>query len=394
MGRKIFVNYRRDDAPGDARGVHAALAAEFGRSNVFMDVDNLTAGQRFDKELMKALRSCDIFVAIIGPGWMESLIARNYSKGLDHVREEIREALQSGIAVIPVCIGHDGRMPSLPRPDDLPSDIRNLVLHQKHDIRHEHFARDMAELVTAIRNLRGGEPRGMSWSWFAWAAALCLVVGTILAFQTELSRFWRAGAKQSDQTAANSSTSPAQKSDLERAWIFIQQTDDPARLEAFLQQFGDSAYAPIVRARLQELQQMQRPAPPASIPPRTPTRSFNDIRETLYQTIMTHLATRTAGGSDDSVSQHYRDLRNPKAMAICIDWVATTPETLNGGQRTASYRSTGSCGEFVGGCARRVLETCQERGTCRTRGQKCALIDVNGRNAIEVREAWLKRHAR
>ena len=51
---QIFVNYRRDGAAGDAHGVHDGLAAKFGEPNVFMDVDNLRPGQRFDVELAKA----------------------------------------------------------------------------------------------------------------------------------------------------------------------------------------------------------------------------------------------------------------------------------------------------------------------------------------------------
>ena len=392
MAGKIFVSYRRDDAPGDARGVHDGLASKFGRSNVFMDVDNLMAGQRFDKELRNALQSCDVFIAVIGPNWMDSLAARTRDRARDYVREEIGEALGSGIVVIPVCVGSDGRMPALPRPEDLPPDIRNLSLFQKHNIRHEHFTRDMSELVTAIRNLRGRQPRALPLLWFALAAAVCLAIGSIVAFQTDLSRLWRPGAKHPNQTVVNSSTSPAQKSDLERAWLFIQQTDDPARLEAFLQQFGDTAYAPIVRARLQELKQAPQLTPPGRA---TPTaRSHDQILEALYQTVMTYFATRKARGSDDSISQHYRDLRNPKAMAICIDWAATTPDVLNRGQRTASYRSAVSCGELVGGCAGRVLEMCEERGTCKTLGQECLVVDVNGRNAIDAKKSWLRKHAR
>ena len=60
MPGKIFVNYRRDDVPGDARGVRDGMAAKFGKANVFMDVDNLLVGQRFDVELAKALDACDI----------------------------------------------------------------------------------------------------------------------------------------------------------------------------------------------------------------------------------------------------------------------------------------------------------------------------------------------
>jgi hypothetical protein len=37
MPGKIFVNYRRDDAAGDARGGRDGLAAKFGEPNVFMD---------------------------------------------------------------------------------------------------------------------------------------------------------------------------------------------------------------------------------------------------------------------------------------------------------------------------------------------------------------------
>jgi hypothetical protein len=66
MAAKIFVSYRREDAPGDARGVHDGLVRVFGRANVFMDVDNLLAGQRFDKELERALGQCDVLIAVIG----------------------------------------------------------------------------------------------------------------------------------------------------------------------------------------------------------------------------------------------------------------------------------------------------------------------------------------
>ena len=52
---KIFVNYRRDDERAVAARVRDRLAATFGDANVFMDVDHLLAGQRFDQELEKAL---------------------------------------------------------------------------------------------------------------------------------------------------------------------------------------------------------------------------------------------------------------------------------------------------------------------------------------------------
>jgi Caspase domain/Sel1 repeat len=62
--------------------------------------------------------------------------------------------------------------------------------------------------------------------------------------------------------AGNSASAPApgaqaDRSELERAWAFIKETEDQARLEAFIRQFGDSAYAPMARARLEELKKKQ-----------------------------------------------------------------------------------------------------------------------------------------
>jgi hypothetical protein len=45
------------------------------------------------------------------------------------------------MVVIPVLVDRAG----LPRGDALPEDMRELVLHQKHDISHEPFGRDVEE---------------------------------------------------------------------------------------------------------------------------------------------------------------------------------------------------------------------------------------------------------
>ncbi|MGE0629435.1 MAG: toll/interleukin-1 receptor domain-containing protein, partial [Hyphomicrobiaceae bacterium] len=91
MPGRIFISYRRDDVPGDARGLRDGLSSRFGKSSIFMDVDNLLAGQRFDEELARALASCDVFIAVIGPRWMEQLKAREGTGERDYVREEIAE---------------------------------------------------------------------------------------------------------------------------------------------------------------------------------------------------------------------------------------------------------------------------------------------------------------
>src|SRR5262249_41131841 len=82
---KIFVNYRRDDARDIAARIRDRLAAKFGDANIFMDVDNLLAGQRFDKEPQKALGETDVFLAVIGSRWLELLAERQGSGERDYV---------------------------------------------------------------------------------------------------------------------------------------------------------------------------------------------------------------------------------------------------------------------------------------------------------------------
>src|SRR5262249_13069055 len=110
-----------------AARVRDRLAATFGNANVFMDVDNLMAGQRFDRELEKALAQTDVFLAVIGPRWMDLFRERQTSDERDYVHDEIAGALKRGITVIPVMV----QQTPLPRADALPEDIRELVLHQK-----------------------------------------------------------------------------------------------------------------------------------------------------------------------------------------------------------------------------------------------------------------------
>ena len=197
MPSSIFVNYRRDDAPGDARGVRDALAAKFGKSKVFMDVDNLLIGQRFDVELGKALDNCDVLVSVIGPRWMELLRERVSSGQRDYVREEIAAALRRRIFVIPVRVGRDGRMPPFPGPAELPEDIRDLVLHQKLDVAHERFGRDAAELIQGIIAVRrsatarrSSVAAAMPWGWIGATAVSAIAIAYVAAYQLSVSVWW------------------------------------------------------------------------------------------------------------------------------------------------------------------------------------------------------------
>ena len=180
---KIFVSYRRDDAPGDARGIYERLGRSFGEGKVFMDVDQLLAGQRFDRELDKALAECDVLIAVIGSRWMDLLSEYTQHGKRDYVRDEIAAALQRDIIVIPVMMGREANMPLLPRAQDLPENIRDLVLYQKHNIAHESFGRDATHLIAALQSLLRARRGPRRWRALAVAGLSGLAVtGVLLAY--------------------------------------------------------------------------------------------------------------------------------------------------------------------------------------------------------------------
>lgn len=121
----VFISYRRDDSGVEARRVADDLRRKFGYNQVFLDVDDIDPGVRFEEVIDARLAEIDAFVPIIGPDWVS---ARDHQGRLrlfdqhDHVRQEIAHALSSGVAVVPVLV--DGAM--MPREDQLPPDLQSL----------------------------------------------------------------------------------------------------------------------------------------------------------------------------------------------------------------------------------------------------------------------------
>ena len=221
MAGKVFISYRHEDDPSAAARVRDALAASFGKTNIFMDVDSLLAGQRFDEELSKALATCDVLIVIMGLRWMDLLKSKNVMSGArDYVRVEIAQALKRKIVVVPVRVGREGQLPPLPRAKDLPADISDLVQFQMHDVLHEHFGRDIAELVkdiTQVRRFRRPESKfsRVPWSWISATAAGALAI-SLLFHASGLPRLWTPQA-----TASDIETQPDSPGLENRGWLGV-----------------------------------------------------------------------------------------------------------------------------------------------------------------------------
>ena len=173
MPHKIFISYRRQDSGANALGIGQYLEHEFGRKNVFIDVD-MRAGSKFPAVLEERLAECKVLLVLIGSDWLNSKDdegRRRLDNPDDWVRLEIARALKRDITVIPVRVNGA----ELPAKASLPVDIRGLLDHQATSVTLAGFRNEMAGLVRDIRSIPGGG----SWRSIAIGAALAVLLVTI-----------------------------------------------------------------------------------------------------------------------------------------------------------------------------------------------------------------------
>ncbi len=146
---RIFISYRRTDAPHIAGRLFDRLHARFGAGNVFMDVDSIEPGLDFGEVIAKAVGSCDVLLAVIGDHWFDAVDEhgrRRLDDPDDMVVLEIATALERGIRVVPVLVG---RAPP-PRRSDLPDVLAPLARRQGVRLDHVTFGNDVMALITAL----------------------------------------------------------------------------------------------------------------------------------------------------------------------------------------------------------------------------------------------------
>jgi hypothetical protein len=129
-----------------------------GKDSVFMDVDSIALGQDFRRILHERLESCDLMLALIGPGWLDAKDAaghRRLENATDLVRQEIAAALKRNIPVTPVLV-QGAQMPS---PDRLPDDIKDLVYRNGFELGHSTWESDVTEMVKRLGLGRESPPQ-------------------------------------------------------------------------------------------------------------------------------------------------------------------------------------------------------------------------------------------
>lgn len=174
---QVFINYRRDDSIGTAGRLHDRLVNALGKTSVFMDTEHIPAGADFVEHLKKQVRASKVFLVLIGPDWLNasnSAGERRLDDPDDFVVSEIVEALDRDIVVIPVLV--DGAV--MPRPEQLPDQIRRLVRRNAIEIRNANFTRDCDALIEQVRTATRGTPDG---HWAHRGSRRLLMAAALLA---------------------------------------------------------------------------------------------------------------------------------------------------------------------------------------------------------------------
>jgi Effector-associated domain 2/TIR domain len=153
----VFINYRAVDNPLGAAGIHDGLVRRFGQDRVFRDCVSLQAGKRYPAAIREALATAEIVVAVIGPQWLtlrdDQTGLRLIDRSRDWVRWELAQAIQRQIHVLPVLLADTPANATLPKPSELPDDIKALALIQAFEFSQRRFGEDLDRLVVTLIKL-------------------------------------------------------------------------------------------------------------------------------------------------------------------------------------------------------------------------------------------------
>jgi WD40 repeat protein len=145
----VFISYRRQESRHLAGRLYDRLVVHFGNGRVFMDVDDIQPGVDFAEAINRALSTCKVLLAVIGPHWLTATDEdgrRRLDDPDDLVCLEIATALDRGIRVIPILI--DGA--AMPHRQELPDRLAGLARRNAFSLRHESFSSDFDRLLPEI----------------------------------------------------------------------------------------------------------------------------------------------------------------------------------------------------------------------------------------------------
>lgn len=114
-----------------------------------MDVAAIEPGRDFRKAIDQSVATCSVLLAVIGLEWLDlkdSQGTRRLDDVNDFVRIELASALRRDIPVIPVLV----RGARMPRPEQLPEDLKELAFRNALELTHSRWKTDLQVLIDAV----------------------------------------------------------------------------------------------------------------------------------------------------------------------------------------------------------------------------------------------------
>jgi hypothetical protein len=133
---RIFINYRKDDTEDAVDSLYKYLIRYFDPKKIFRDKEGIPGGAEYEKDIMAAVGSSDVFLAVIGPAWLtikDKEGQRRLDNPSDLLRREIERALETNsVTVMPLL--HKTPMPAAA---DLPTTMTEFAKRQARQLRSE-----------------------------------------------------------------------------------------------------------------------------------------------------------------------------------------------------------------------------------------------------------------
>jgi hypothetical protein len=152
---RVFNSYRRQETAPYARLLREELSRRLGSQQVFMDVDSIEVGVDFTEAIERAVSSCEVLIALVGPQWLAVTDAEGQPRlndPDDAVRLEIEAALTRNIRVIPVLVDNT----PMPRRQQLPESLVPLTRRNALELTHSRYAYDIGRLLEVVERVVGG----------------------------------------------------------------------------------------------------------------------------------------------------------------------------------------------------------------------------------------------
>ncbi|MDL4816024.1 toll/interleukin-1 receptor domain-containing protein [Actinomadura opuntiae] len=178
----IFINYRSGDDAYAAALLDILLSNSYGANEVFRASRSIEPGDDYAKAIISAIEECDVFLAIIGARWHETIAKSTYKQDErpgDWVVHEISCALKAGVKVVPVLLAGAQR----PNESHLPDSIKEVAQYQYLRFDYRNIENDFLNIIAKLAGVieRGTRDQTVD------SGSLRLNIGAILGIFQDLS---------------------------------------------------------------------------------------------------------------------------------------------------------------------------------------------------------------